>query len=162
MADDVVWYFAYGSNMSPGTFLERRRMRPLETVTAHLHGYRLCFDIPVGPGERGVANLRIDGTTRTHGVAYRLTQADAERLDRTEGVPQGLYYRESVELRLRDARVVAGFTYRSRISDPGRKPSARYLGLLLDGARAHGLHADYVAALEAFALAVDERPPEER
>jgi len=162
VADDYVWYFAYGSNMRPATFLERRQMRPLEIVVAHLDGYRLCFDIPVGAGERGVANLLVDGATRTHGVAYRLSHADAERLDRTEGVSQGLYYRESVELRLGDARVVGGFTYRSRISDPTRKPSARYLGLLLDGARTHGLHADWVAALEAFALAVDERPPEER
>ena len=162
MADQHVWYFAYGSNMSPGTFLGRRQMQPLETVIAHVDGYRLCFDIPVGPGERGVANLQVDGAMRIHGVAYRLTHADAERLDQTEGVPQGFYYRELVELRLRDARVVGGFTYRSRISDPSRKPSARYLGLLLDGARTHGLHGDYVAVLEAFPLAVDERPPEER
>ena len=161
MADDHVWYFAYGSNMSPGTFLERRQMRPLEAVIGHVDGYRLCFDIPIGPGERGVANLQVDDGMRTHGVAYLLTHGDAERLDRTEGVPQGFYYRESVAVRLRDARVVAGFTYRSRISDATRKPSARYLGLLLDGARSHGLHADYVAYLEAFVLAVDERTPEQ-
>ena len=39
----------------------------------------------------------------------------------------------------------------------GRKPSARYLGLLLEGAREHGLPADYVAQLEKLELAHDER-----
>ena len=29
--DPTLWYFAYGSNLDPGTFLGRRRMRPLET-----------------------------------------------------------------------------------------------------------------------------------
>ncbi len=161
MTDEHVWYFAYGSNMSPGTFLGRRKMQPLETVIGHVDGYRLCFDIPIGPGERGVANLQVDDTMTTHGVAYRLTHGDAERLDRTEGVPQGFYYRQPVEVRLGDARIVSGFTYRSWISDLTRKPSARYLDLLLDGARTHGLHADYVAFLEAFVLAVDERTPEQ-
>lgn len=161
MADERVWYFAYGSNMSPGTFLERRKMRPLETSVARLDGYRLCFDIPIGSGERGVANLQVDGAMRIHGVAYLLTHADAERLDQTEGVPSGFYYREPVGLRLGDTRDIAAFTYRSTISDLTRKPSARYLGLLLDGARVHGLPADYVAYLEAFVLAVDERTPEQ-
>jgi len=39
----------------------------------------------------------------------------------------------------------------------GRKPSERYLNLLLEGAREHELPADYIRTLEAFDLAVDER-----
>ena len=39
----------------------------------------------------------------------------------------------------------------------GRKPSARYMGLILDGARAHALPDGWIAALEASELAVDER-----
>ncbi len=155
MDDAHVWYFAYGSNMSPGTFLERRAMRPLETARAIIDGYRLTFDIPVGPGERAVANLAADGAARTHGVAYLLTVHDAERLDTTEGVPR-LYYRESVEVRL-DARVVPGFTYRSTIAVAGRRPSARYLDLLLDGARRYDLPGDYIRYLESLDLAFDER-----
>ena len=156
MDDAPVWYFAYGSNMSPAIFLERRRMAPLATRPAVLDGWALCFDIPVGPGERGVANLIAAASAETHGVAYLLTAADADRLDRTEGVPH-LYRREPVVLRLGDGEVAAGFTYRSTISVAGRKPSERYLGLLLHGARTHGLPAAYVAALEAFERAIDER-----
>jgi len=160
--DDPLWYFAYGSNMSPGTFLERRKMQPLAVRPGYLDGYRLCFDIPIGPGERGVANLALDASARTHGIAYSLTVDDADRLDVTEGVPRGFYYREIVSLTLADGTSVAAFTYRSTITSAGRKPSARYLGILLDGARTHGLPGEYVRWLEAWELAVDERLAAER
>ena len=157
MPDDLLWYFAYGSNMSPATFVERRRMRPLAARAGYLDGYRLCFDIPIGPGERGVANLLADPRARTHGVVYSLTVGDAERLDRTEGVPQGFYRREIVRATLVDGTSIPAFTYRSAIASAGRKPSARYLGILLEGARAHGLPDGWVRRLEAWELAVDER-----
>lgn len=151
-----VWYFAYGSNMCPDTFLARRNMRPLETCCAFIDGYRLCFDIPVGPGERGVANLIADAAARTHGIAYLLTVEDADRLDRTEGVPR-LYQRETVDLCFAERATLSGFTYRSTIAAVGRKPSARYLDLLLAGARTHGLPDTYIAYLESLELAFDER-----
>jgi cation transport regulator ChaC len=151
-----LWYFAYGSNMSPATFRERRGMKPLETRCAYIDGYRLCFGIPVGPGERGVANLIAEEAARTHGIAYLITVEAAERLDRSEGVPQ-LYQREPVQLLFDDGPAVAGFTYRSTIAVDGRKPSARYLDILLHGARTYGLPDTYVAYLEALELAFDER-----
>ena len=151
-----LWYFAYGSNMCPSTFLERRALKPLATHRGWVDGLRLCFDIPIGPGERGVANLAADADARTHGVAYFLTVEDAERLDRTEGVGGGVYYRAPVDI-VTDAGVLSGFTYRSTMTTVGRKPSARYLDLLLEGARHHALPDDWLRVLEAFELAFDER-----
>ncbi len=152
----AVWYFAYGSNMSPATFSGRRGLSPLESRCGWVDGYRLCFDIPVGPGERGVANLAIEAGSRTHGVAHLLDEAAAAWLDQTEGVHAGLYFREDVVV-VTDAGVLPGFAYRSARTAVGRKPSARYLDILLDGARHHGLPAEYVRALEALELAFDER-----
>jgi cation transport regulator ChaC len=154
---DAVWYFAYGSNLCRAIFIERRGMRPLAARCARLDGHRLCFDLPVGPGERGVANVELDAADHVWGVAYLLRAEDFERLDRTEGVHRGFYTREAVTVTTEDGASIAGFTYRSPFSTAGRKPSARYLGLLLDGARSHGLPAEYVARLEALELAVDER-----
>jgi hypothetical protein len=152
----ALWYFAYGSNMSPATFAGRRGMKPIESRCAWIDGYRLCFDIPIGPGERGVANLCLDAAARTHGVAHLLTDEQAAFLDRTEGVPR-VYEREVVEITTADG-LVAGFTYRSKkMTSEGRKPSGRYLDILLDGARVHGLPAEYVVFLESFDLAFDER-----
>jgi 2-hydroxychromene-2-carboxylate isomerase/cation transport regulator ChaC len=152
------WYFAYGSNMSPAIFTQRRGLRPLAARTGCLDGYRLCFDIPIGPGERGVANLCPAPGARTWGVLYLLTPEDADRLDGTEGVDRGVYRRLSVTISVDGGESVPAFAYESASGRPGRKPSARYLGLLLDGARAHGLPRDYIRYLESFERARDERP----
>jgi hypothetical protein len=156
-ADGAIWYFAYGSNMSPTIFLERREMHPLAASRARLDGYRLIFDIPVGSGERGVANVEPSAGAHVWGVAYLLLLEECERLDRTEGVHSGLYARIAVDVLLGGERRLVAFTYRSSIAVNGRKPSPRYIALLIEGARRHRLPADYVTSLEALELAVDER-----
>ncbi|HJQ83135.1 MAG TPA: gamma-glutamylcyclotransferase family protein [Candidatus Binatia bacterium] len=152
-----VWYFAYGSNMSRAIFCERRGMCPRESRWGWLEDHRLCFDLPVGPGERGVANVEVAAGARTCGVLYLVDATELDRLDRTEGVHVGLYERVLVDVLAQDGIRVPAYTYRSTWSYTGRKPSARYLGLLLSGAREHGLPPEYVRSLEAWELAWDER-----
>jgi len=157
-ADGTVWYFAYGSNLAPSTFVGRRGMAPLDAHPACLDDFGLCFDLPVGPGERGVANVIASPGSRIWGVAYRITIADAERLDRTEGVDRGYYRRAPVTVRrIAPADPLDAFTYQSPHGVVGRKPSARYLGIILEGARHHALPAEWITYLEALELAVDER-----
>jgi len=156
--DGTIWYFAYGSNLAPSTLVGRRGITPLAAHAAWLDDLTLRFDLPVGPGERGVANLVPAPGVRTWGVTYRITLDDAERLDRTEGVDRGYYYRASVAAqRPAPAGPLAAFTYRSPHGVVGRKPSARYLGILVEGARHHALPAEWIAYLEGLELAVDER-----
>lgn len=156
---DGCWYFAYGSNMGRATFVERRGMQPLATRRARLDGYRLCFDLPIGPGERGVANLIRDDAATTWGVAYLLDDGACAFLDRTEGLDRGFYKRLAIEIVVDDGARLAAFAYQGDVRRPERKPSARYLGLLLAGAREQSLPHAYVAWLESFPLAVDEREP---
>ena len=158
---DALWYFAYGSNMTRAIFRERRGMSPREARYGWLHDYRLCFNIPIGSGERGVANVEVEAGARLCGVLYLLDVAECERLDRSEGVHVGLYRRIPVEVLVDGGDRVAAFTYLSERTTAGRKPSPRYMGLLLDGAREHGLPAEYVEVLRAIELAVDERVPGE-
>ena len=155
--DPTLWYFAYGSNLDPGTFLGRRRMQPLATRVARLDEFELRFDLPVGPGERGVASVGPCAGGCVWGVAYQLTIADADRLDRTEGVPHGAYTRAVIEPRTGAGETLRAFTYVSSRGREGRKPSRRYMGLLLAGARHHGLPDEWIARLRAWPLAVDER-----
>jgi cation transport regulator ChaC len=155
--DGVLWYFAYGSNLDPDTFLGRRRMTPLDTRVAILDGFELRFDLPVGPGERGVANVIARPGECVWGAAYLLTSPEADRLDRTEGVQHDAYRRIDVSLRTTAGGSIGAFTYVSSRGREGRMPSRRYLGLLLAGARHHGLPAEWVARLRAWPIAVDER-----
>jgi cation transport regulator ChaC len=157
---DFVWYFAYGSNLDPGTFLGRRGIRPHSVCCARLDGYRLVFDLPVGPGERGVANLRPASGAGVHGVAYEISAEQADFLDRTEGVHRRYYRRQDVNLVGAGGEAIEAFTYVSNRGVAGRKPSRRYLGLLLRGARHHGLPDDWVGYLRSLELARDEREPQ--
>lgn len=152
-----LWYFAYGSNLCRATFVERRGMQPLAVRPARVDGFRLTFDLPVGPGERGVANLRAEAGASVWGVCYQLDHAACAVLDRSEGVHVGYYARVPIEAQTPDGERIAAFAYLGERRVAGRKPSARYLGLLLDGAREHGLPPEWIAALEALELAVDER-----
>ena len=151
------WYFAYGSNMQRHTFEGRRGMRPVQSRCARLDGWRLCFDLPVGSGERGVANVVPHDTDQVCGVAYLISAAELERLDLSEGVDRGWYRRVEVVVTSLEVERIRAWTLASSFAATGRKPSARYLGLLLEGAREHGLPAEWIARLEAFELAVDER-----
>ena len=153
----LIWYLGYGSNMNRGIFEDRRGMRPLETQIALLENYRLCFNLPIGPGERGVANLEPHNDARVWGVAYLITTAQAEHLDRTEGVPRGGYRRIAVDAVVNDGTRIAAFTYQSNRISLGRKPSPRYIGLLIEGATYHGLPTEYLDYLRSFELAADER-----
>src|SRR5438067_1448327 len=154
-------YSGYGSDMSRSIFCERRGMRPLATRWGWLEGYRLCFDLPIGPGERAVANVQPQAGARTCGVLYLLDPGELDRLDRSEGVPRGFYRRIPIEVVVGGEERVAAFTYQSSWTVAGRKPSARYLGLLVAGAREHGLPAEYVRFLESHELARDERQQED-
>lgn len=155
---DTLWYFAYGSNLAPETFLGQRRMQPLEVRCARLDHYRLVFDLPVGRHDRGVANIEPSRGSFVHGVAYRIHAAAALRLDRTEGVHRGFYQRIVADVVADGDERIRAFTYQSPHRRPGRRPSARYMNLILRGARHHGLPADYTRYLEGVELA--RRVPE--
>jgi gamma-glutamylcyclotransferase len=155
--ESVTWYFSYGSNMNRAIFVDRRGMHPLQTRPARLDDYRLCFNLPVGPGERAVANLESQAGAHAWGVLYLITAAEFDHLDRTEGVPSSAYRRIPVDVTIEGGQRVAAFTYQSDKNIGGRKPSPRYIGLLIEGARQHGLPSDYLQFLQAFELAVDER-----
>ncbi len=135
-------------------------MRPTEALVAELPGFGLRFDLPVGRGERGVANVVPRRQDRVWGVAYRISREELARLDRSEGVHRGFYHRIAVRLRDRDGAELGAWTYHSPRGCAGRKPSRRYLGLLLAGARYHDLPGFYLEELRQLELAHDERDPQ--
>jgi sulfite reductase (NADPH) flavoprotein alpha-component len=141
---DEVRYFAYGANMNPNVFVQRRRFRPLSTERATLSGYELLF------AARGMtflepvfAALRPVPDGCVHGVLYRLRREEADRLHRLENG----YDRLAIDVRGVQSSVVAAYTYNIPELTHGLLPSRRYLRLLCDGARAAGLPNGYVESL---------------
>jgi cation transport regulator ChaC len=147
---DPVWYLAYGSNMHHSAFRERRGMRPSEWRIARIRGYRLRFNLEGRPkGRAAPANICPDPGCEMWGVLYRITRRELLRLDATEGVPGRHYRHVLVPAEDPDGNIVTAVTYMARGLDADRAPSFRYISLLRDGARAHGLPEAWVQYLES-------------
>lgn len=136
-----ILHFAYGANLASSA-LAWRRIAPRAFEPARALGVRMVFD---AEGmffpflEPAFANLVDDASATTHGVLYRLEPEDWKRLQRSEA---GY---DVVELDV-GGRTALGFRCprRARI----RKPSQRYLELVVAGARERGLPVSWIDELE--------------
>jgi cation transport regulator ChaC len=149
-ASDTVWYFAYGSNMHDSTFRERRRMRPLEWRIGRLKGYRLRFNLDGIPrGKSAPANIYPDVAAEVWGVLYRITHREMLFLNLSEGVPGKVYRPMWLNLDDSDGRSIKAMTYIATGNETDGRPSLRYIALLRDGARAHGLPSAWLETLDS-------------
>lgn len=142
---DTVWYFAYGSNLSPEKFTQSRGIVPLASLAARIPGWKLSMSIPGLPyREPAFASIepthaiRLDEKQReveVEGIAYLITRAQYVKLVGSEG---GDIAYSQAELRAEpihevDVGVVGSkgflvFTFINAIfkAPPGR-PSLRYM-----------------------------------
>jgi len=100
--------------------------------------------------ERGVATLVADARRIVYGVLYEVTPDHIAALDRHEGVNGGYYRAATVAVEcLATKGVIEARTYIDHRHHPA-PPRPGYLEVVLAGARAAGLPADYVAQLEGW------------
>ena len=148
--NDEIWYFAYGANMHETTFRVRRGIQPFECRPGRIRGYRLRFNLEGRPrGRAAPANLGCDPDAEVWGVLYRITRLALVRLDSTEGVPGRGYRHIVVEAEDTNGRLLHAVAYMAQGQEIDGKPSHRYITLLRDGARAHGLPEHYIRFLES-------------
>jgi cation transport regulator ChaC len=147
------WYFAYGSNMQAATLRGRRGIEWTRALPARVGGWRFVCDKPPllpGMGE-SFANLVPEEGAAVCGVLFELAAADFAHVELTEGVLIGNYRRVEVVAETLDGReTVTAATLVTDARDPRLAPSERYRALLVDGAREHGLPAEWIAFLEAL------------
>jgi len=147
--DDEVWYFAYGANMHDSAFRERRGMQPLEWRPGRVRGHRLRFNLEGRPkGKAAPANLCPDPSAEAWGVLYKITRAGLVHLDATEGVPGRRYRHLWLDAEDIDGRPLKAVTYIADGLEADGNPSLRYITLLRDGARAHGLPEHWLRFLD--------------
>jgi cation transport regulator ChaC len=147
---DEVWYFAYGSNMHPATFEGRRGIRPLERRVGQIPGYRLRFNLEGRPrGKAAPANICMDRDGEVWGVLYRITRRDLLRLNSTEGIPGRGYQPVALDALDNDGNQLAAVAYVADGKEIDGHPSLRYITLLRDGARFHGLPALWIEYLDS-------------
>ena len=147
--DDEVWYFAFGSNMHDDVFRGRRRMNPREWRVARVAGYRLRFNLEGRPrGRAAPANIEPCPGEEVWGVAYRIARRDLLRLNSTEGIPGGYYRPIRVAAEDAESRPLPAVAYAARGGETDGNPSLRYIMLLREGARAHGLPDRWLEKLD--------------
>ena len=144
-------YFAYGSNM-----LVRRLTHPSRAPSAAargvatISGFAVRFHKVSADGSSKCTLVASDDELAlAYGVLYELADADADRLDRVEGVHTGGYSRRSVQVRLLDGGTTDAVTYVAgeRHIDPACVPFDWYRDLVVAGAVEHGLPQSYIDEL---------------
>jgi gamma-glutamylcyclotransferase len=147
--EEEVWYFAYGANMHDSVFRGWRGMRPLDWRPGRVRGFRLRFNLAGRPkGKAAPANLSADPASEVWGVLYRLTRRDLVRLDATEGIPWSGYRQLWLDAEDINGHPFRAMTYIAHGREVDGRPSFRYITLLRDGARSHGLPEHYIRFLE--------------
>ena len=148
--DDLVWYFAFGANMHDSTFRGRRGMRPFEWRPGRIDGYRLRFNLDGWPrGKSAPANVSPDPDAQVWGVMYQITRRDLVVLDATEGVPGRGYRHLWTEAEDTQGNTLHLVTYMAEGKAVDGNPSLRYITLLREGARSHGLPEHHLQILDA-------------
>lgn len=158
------WYFAYGSNLSTQRMQDRvaktlavasaefSRIQ-LPSHVAFLKNYRLAFNNTDTAGVERYANIVPSPGSIVWGAAYWCSPEAMQALDRYEGVEEGCYSRQWIEV-----ETIAGESLRAEVyiggpqftADAG-KPSDWYLQIILLGAKEHGLPEEHIREIERLA-----------
>ena len=94
------------------------------------------------------ATLFPDPKAEMWGVLYSVTRRDLVRLDATEGIPWSWYRPLWLDAEDVNGRQLPAMTYIADGKEVDARPSLRYITLLRDGARSHGLPEHYIRFLE--------------
>ncbi|KAJ8069769.1 hypothetical protein OCU04_000187 [Sclerotinia nivalis] len=173
----VLWYFAYGSNMSTAKFTGGRGIHPLATARVQVPGWTLAFNIPGIPYSEPsftsiiprvkelVADYPLNGsrgkrrsTPNVLGVAYLITQEQYIHMLASEG--GGIMYTDieldAVPLTAKDreatgpmlkVRTLVVVPMMERV--PWPLPSERYMQIITSGSRENQMPDSYQGYLES-------------
>ncbi len=99
-------------------------------------------------GKAAPANISPDRDAEVWGVLYQITRADLVRLDSTEGVPGRRYRHLWLNAKDIDGHMIEAVTFIADGKESDGNPSVRYITLLREGAREHGLPDHYLRILD--------------
>jgi len=149
MASDPVPLFAYGSNLTIA-YVHQSCPSAQTVMRASLPNFGIGFPHYATRFAGGVCSIVERPGALVEGVIYRIARAELEALDRQIFVPEGLYRRETFRVLGEDAAWHQAELHRVTRQAGPFPPADAYLDLMIGGAEAHGLSADYIAALKAL------------
>ena len=135
-------YFAYGSNMNVEQMNVRCTGHELVCI-GRLDGHRFRIN------SRGVATVVPEKGAVVHGLVWSISNKDEESLDTYEGVANGLYHKELVEVVLADGDKAAALVYVAADSSEG-KFWGEYLNKIIKAAKLNKLPPKYIKELQGW------------
>lgn len=142
-------YFSYGSFLDIGT-LRKHAPNAKFIMRAILPDFEVQFNFLSKTYGGGVTGVEPAPGKKALGVLYEVPPDEMERLDIIEGVPTGIYYRQTVTVVDEGGNHHQAETYRTTDPKGPYPPTRRYLGLMIKGAKEYGLDPDYIEGLEEF------------
>jgi len=140
-------YFSYGSFLDSNN-LHKYAPNAVFISKGILHNFEVQFNFLSKTYDGGVTGVEPVKGKKALGVLYDVPPDEIEKLDIVEGVPAGIYYRETVTVMDEDGNAYQAETYRTTDPKGHFTPTRRYLGLMIKGAKEHGLDPDYIKELE--------------
>ncbi len=135
-------YFAYGSNMDMEQMKKRCRGHELVAI-AQLDGYQFRIN------GRGVATIVPHSGAVVHGVVWSISSGDEARLDRYEGVANGVYSKQTVQVTRSNGQRAEALVYVAADSSKGGSWN-EYLNKIIKAAKQQGLPKEYIRELEEW------------
>ena len=140
-------YFSYGSFLDSRT-LKRHAPNAEFVSRAVLPGFEVQFNYQSKTHGGGVTGVEPAPGKQAIGVLYEVSPEEIERLDIVEGVPQGIYYRQTITVINEDGEEHRAETYRTTHPEGPYTPTRRYMDLMIKGAKEHNLNPAYIKELE--------------
>ena len=150
-----MYYFAYGSNMLTRRLNAAERGPSARAIAVgSLLGRQLRFH-KIGLDASGKCDIAPSDVAAdcVYGVVFEISRAEKLALDRLECAGGG-YRSMAISVQVA-SEAVAAETYVAQRISPELKPFHWYKALVIAGAIEHGLPADYVDRLRAFASIED-------
>jgi cation transport regulator ChaC len=144
--EPMFYYFAYGSCMCP-VDLKRslgENTHPYIISPGILKGYKLGFYLYYHMRQSGVLDIVKDPRASVKGVLYQLPWRFSEALDIREGVSQGVYRQELVDIHCQDQiyKNVRTYVVVNKLAEEVA-PNDWYFNIVLRGAVTCGLPEEY-------------------
>ena len=142
-------YFSYGSFLDFETL--KKHCPSAKVVTrAVIPNWEVQFNFMSKTYNGGVTGIEPALNHVVYGVVYEVSEEEMIYLDTIEGVPAGIYYRHTITVVKDNGEILKAYTYRTTNPRGPFKPTKRYVGLMIKGAKEHGIDSDYVRKLESI------------
>lgn len=142
-------YFSYGSFLDSET-LKKHAQNAKYVKRAILPDFEVQFNFFSETYDGGVTGVEPFAGKKVLGVLYNVPPDEIEKLDIVEGVPAGIYYRQTVTVIDEDGNEHRAETYRTTDPKGPFTPTRRYLGLMIKGAKEYSLDHKYIKELETL------------